>query len=80
MTVEPQENIIDRELADLFRTKYGAFAVSSNARAIPDARDGLALLRAARRGLLQEADRPEARRLGHRGSARVFSGRGHPVV
>ena len=41
MTVEPQENIIDRELADLFRTKYGAFAVSSNARAIPDARDGL---------------------------------------
>lgn len=52
MTVEPQENIIDRELAELFRTKYGAFAVSSNARAIPDARDGL---KPIHRRLLYEA-------------------------
>ena len=41
MTVEPQENIIDKELTELFRSKYAAFAASSNARAIPDARDGL---------------------------------------
>jgi DNA gyrase subunit A len=41
MTVEPQETIIDTDLAGMFRTKYGAFAMSSNARAIPDARDGL---------------------------------------
>ena len=41
MTTEPKENIIDQELTELFRSKYGAFAASSNARAIPDARDGL---------------------------------------
>lgn len=41
MTIEATENIIDKELTELFRTKYGAFAMSSNARAIPDARDGL---------------------------------------
>ena len=40
MTIEPQENIIDKDLTDLFRGKYAAFAMSSNARAIPDARDG----------------------------------------
>jgi DNA gyrase subunit A len=41
MTTETQETILDRELTDLFRTKYTTFAMSSNARAIPDARDGL---------------------------------------
>ena len=41
MTTEFKENIIDQELTELFRSKYGAFAASSNARAIPDARDGL---------------------------------------
>ena len=39
MTTE--ETILDRELTELFRTKYTTFAMSSNARAIPDARDGL---------------------------------------
>ena len=41
MTTETQETILDRELTELFRTKYTTFAMSSNARAIPDARDGL---------------------------------------
>ena len=36
-----EETIIDHDLTELFRTKYAAFATSSNARAIPDARDGL---------------------------------------
>lgn len=36
-----EETIIDHDLTELFRTKYAAFAMSSNARAIPDARDGL---------------------------------------
>ena len=40
-TNEVQEIILDRELTELFRTKYTTFAMSSNARAIPDARDGL---------------------------------------
>lgn len=35
------ETILDREIIGLFRSKYAAFAVSANARAIPDARDGL---------------------------------------
>ena len=36
-----EETIIHRDLRELFESKYAAFAVSSNARAIPDARDGL---------------------------------------
>jgi DNA gyrase subunit A len=40
MTTPDNETVIDRELTELFRTKYATFASSANARAIPDARDG----------------------------------------
>ena len=36
-----EEVIIDKEIVGLFAEKYANFAVSSNARAIPDIRDGL---------------------------------------
>jgi len=39
--VDNENGIIVEELETLFKDKYGAFAMSSNARAIPDARDGL---------------------------------------
>ena len=38
---EVVENIVDCDIADLVADKYGAFAISSNARAIPDLRDGM---------------------------------------
>lgn len=38
---ETQENIVEGNLVDLFKVRYSAFAASSNARALPDARDGM---------------------------------------
>ena len=38
---EVEESILDRDIADLVAEKYSAFAISSNARAIPDLRDGM---------------------------------------
>jgi DNA gyrase subunit A len=49
-----EENIIDGDLATLFADKYAVFAISSNARAIPDARDGM---KPVHRRILYEAMR-----------------------
>ena len=38
---EVVDNIIDGSIKDLVQEKYATFAISSNARAIPDIRDGM---------------------------------------
>lgn len=78
MTIEATENIIDKDLTELFRNKYGAFAMSSNARAIPDARDGL---KPIHRRILYEAKQSAPSSRGTVKSAAIVGGvlgRYHP--
>jgi DNA gyrase subunit A len=40
-TERPEGGVVDGDLRTMFEEKYAEFAVSSNARAIPDVRDGM---------------------------------------